>query len=80
MEPRIDSDESIPPGWELIPGLLKKFTNTGCEVLVTYTPTCTFVPVTFAPYSFDPLLKYFTVGCCYHGYIVVCYCITCEEQ
>ncbi len=30
---RIDSEESIPPGWESIPGLLKRFTNTGsaCE-------------------------------------------------
>jgi hypothetical protein len=27
--PGIDSEESIPPGWESIPGLLKRFTNTG---------------------------------------------------
>ncbi len=27
--PRIDSEESIPPGWESIPGLLKRFTNKG---------------------------------------------------
>jgi hypothetical protein len=29
MEPGIDSEGSIPPGWESIPGLLKRFTNTG---------------------------------------------------
>jgi len=27
--PEIDYKEYIPPGWELIPGLLKRFTNTG---------------------------------------------------
>ncbi len=27
--PGIDSEELIPPGWESIPGLLKRFTNTG---------------------------------------------------
>jgi hypothetical protein len=29
--PGIDSEEWIPPGWESIPGLLKRFTNTGSE-------------------------------------------------
>ncbi len=29
ISPRIDSEESMPPGWESIPGLLKRFTNTG---------------------------------------------------
>ncbi len=31
--PGIDSEESIPPSWESIPGLLKRFTNTdsACE-------------------------------------------------
>jgi hypothetical protein len=29
MEPGIDSEGSIPPGWESIPELLKRFTNTG---------------------------------------------------
>jgi hypothetical protein len=29
MEPGIDSEGWIPPGWESIPGLLKRFTNTG---------------------------------------------------
>ncbi len=29
--PPIDSKESIPPGCELIPGLLKRFTNAGSE-------------------------------------------------
>jgi hypothetical protein len=27
--PGFDSKETIPPGWESIPGLLKRFTNTG---------------------------------------------------
>jgi hypothetical protein len=27
--PGIDSEESFPSGWESIPGLLKRFTNTG---------------------------------------------------
>jgi hypothetical protein len=31
--PGIDSEESTPPDWELIPGLLKRFTNTGSGVL-----------------------------------------------
>jgi hypothetical protein len=30
--PGIDSEESISPGWESIPGLLKRFTNTGSVV------------------------------------------------
>jgi hypothetical protein len=30
--PEIDSGESILPGWESIPGLLKRFTNTGTGV------------------------------------------------
>jgi hypothetical protein len=29
--PGIDSNESIPPGWESIPELLKRFTNTSSE-------------------------------------------------
>jgi hypothetical protein len=29
-EPRIVSEESIPPDWESIPGLLKRLTNTDC--------------------------------------------------
>ncbi len=29
--PRIDSKESIPPGWASIPGLDKMFSNTGSE-------------------------------------------------
>ncbi len=29
--PGIDSQESIPPGWESILGLLKMFTNSGSE-------------------------------------------------
>jgi hypothetical protein len=27
--------ESIPTGWESVPGLLKKFTNTGSEIFCT---------------------------------------------
>jgi hypothetical protein len=27
--PGIDSEDSIPPGWESIPGLLNRFKNTG---------------------------------------------------
>ncbi len=42
--PGIDSEESTPPDWELIPGLLKRFTNTGSGVLavklaLSRTPT-----------------------------------------
>ncbi len=29
----IDSEELISPGWELIPGLVKGFTNTGSAVV-----------------------------------------------
>jgi hypothetical protein len=32
------AQESIPPGWESIPGLLKRFTNTGSGIQVCTEP------------------------------------------
>jgi hypothetical protein len=34
--PEIDYKESIPPGWESFPGLLKRFTNTGSDISLLY--------------------------------------------
>jgi hypothetical protein len=38
--PGIDSEESIPPGWESIPGLLKRFTNTGSFIKFQHCYVC----------------------------------------
>jgi hypothetical protein len=53
--PGIDFDESIPPGWESIPGLLKSSTNTGS---VQLTRTCR--TVSLGPNLYD--LGYGSVG------------------
>jgi hypothetical protein len=34
-----EAQKSIPPGWESIPGLLKRFTNTGSALQVIFAIT-----------------------------------------
>ncbi len=47
QSPGIDCKKSIPPGWESIPGLFKRFTNSGSDhcFIFTFMP---YVPDVFA--------------------------------
>ncbi len=55
----IDSMESIPPGWESIPGFLKRFTNTGSDTL----PQFLFYPTLWHRLPFHRLPPHIR-GCC----------------
>ncbi len=58
--PAIDSEESTSPGWESIPGLLKRFKNTGSGYFTSLL-LCSHTPLCYKEAQYTPLL--FSVFC-----------------